>query len=168
MVALVGVWGQEKVICNDYTWKHQNIGRRSVKLSLLRWRYLPLYLFLNLPRPHWLFWLKRLGAFGSAIQTGCQGRGMDVVTQWLLHWVAVPVPSALLPHLSRREGKCQPALLRGIVLSSCTILCPGMPLLPSGDPSPCSLLLEQENTVGILSALPASSSRKTLISPTMK
>lgn len=59
-----------------------------MKLSLLRWQYLPLYLFLKLPRPHWCFWLfpalRGFGAFGSAIQIGFQGRGMDMVTQWLL------------------------------------------------------------------------------------
>lgn len=99
-----------------------------MKLLLLRCQYLILYLFLKLPRPHWLFWLlwglRCLGAFGGAVQRGCQGRGMGMVTQWLLHWW-----QSLSPPLSRRGGECQPALW-GIVLSSCTILCPDMPLLP--------------------------------------
>lgn len=71
-----------------------------------------------------------------------------------------------------------PALLRGVVLKllddssvswhvTAAPEC-SYPREPLRDTSPCSELPEQENPLGILSALPASSSRKTPISPTVK
>lgn len=99
------------------------------------------------------------------------------------HLAADPSGDALLSFdsqcwLSGDSLPTTPALLRGVVLKllhnssvswHITAAPDGSHLRePLRASSPCSELPEQENPSGILSALPASSSRKTQISPTVK